>query len=79
MPTACRDSGWLALRDLAALQLTTCGAPLNSCHFYGSFYYTKLHLYVQWKYNIFEKKLLDAGFWMLDTRKKYYRRGSGVI
>jgi len=27
----------------------------------------------------FVKNLLDAGFWMLDTRKKFYRRGRGFI
>jgi len=27
----------------------------------------------------FEKNILDSGFWMLDTRKKFYRRGYGFI
>jgi len=35
----------------------TCGAPLNTCHFYGSLYYTKLAQNVQWKSNFFWKKI----------------------
>jgi len=53
-------SGQAVLREIPAISMAVCIIPTLPQMFNEN-------------RTFFGKKLLDAGFWMLDTRKKFYR------